>query len=72
MFKTSSKEIDVMFGELEHSCLLKMALECKQMGLSQSESLASIMEQTHGFSSHFKIQQVVNTAYNPGLNPDLI
>ncbi|MBY6057056.1 hypothetical protein KUV26_11050 [Leisingera daeponensis] len=61
-----------MFGELEHSCLLKMALECKQMGLSQSESLATIIEQTHGFSSPFKIQQVVNTAYNPGLNPDLI
>ncbi|MBQ4825705.1 hypothetical protein K3555_00215 [Leisingera sp. M527] len=61
-----------MFGELEHSCLLKMAVECKQMGLSQSESLTSIIEQTHGFSSPFKIQQVVNTAFNPGLNPDLI
>ncbi|WP_421053054.1 hypothetical protein [Leisingera sp. D0M16] len=72
MYETSSKEIDVMFGELEHSCLLKMALECKQMGLSQSESLASIIEQTHGFSSTFKIQQVVNTAFNPDLNPDLI
>lgn len=61
-----------MFGELEHSCLLKMAVECKQMGLSQSESLASIIEQTHGFSSPFKIQQVVHTAFHPELNPDLI
>lgn len=72
LWETSSKEIEIMFGELEHSCLLKMAIECKQMGLSQSESLASILEQTHGFSSPFKIQQVVNTAFNPGLNPDLI
>lgn len=61
-----------MFGELEHSCLLKMALECKRMGLSQSESLSALIEQTHGLSSAFKIQQVINTAFNPGLNPDLI
>lgn len=61
-----------MFGELEHSCLLKMAIECKRLGLTQSECQSTLIEQTHGFSSAFKIQQVVNTAFNPGLNPDLI
>ncbi|MBY6135422.1 hypothetical protein KUV61_06270 [Nocardioides marinus] len=61
-----------MFGELEHSCLLKMALECKRLGLTQSESLASLVEQTHGFSPHFKIQQVVHTVFHPGQNPDLV
>ncbi|MFW8635968.1 hypothetical protein [Cribrihabitans pelagius] len=61
-----------MFGEFEHTCLLKMAIECKDMGLSQSESLSAISARTHGLSAIFKIRQAIHTAFNPELSPDLI
>ncbi|EBA17461.1 hypothetical protein RSK20926_06982 [Roseobacter sp. SK209-2-6] len=61
-----------MFSELEHSCLLKLALECKHKGLSQSESLDSINTRMHGICSPFRISQAVDTAFHPERCPDLI
>ncbi|MCD9146901.1 hypothetical protein [Pseudophaeobacter flagellatus] len=61
-----------MFSEFEHTCLLKMALECRRDGLSQSESRAVIKSRTGDFSAAFMIRQVVHTAFHPERCPDLV
>lgn len=61
-----------MFSEFEHTCLLKMAFECRRKGLSPSESRASIKLRTRGFSAPLMIRQVVHTAFHPEHCPDLV
>ncbi|MGR3761534.1 hypothetical protein ACUXV3_15575 [Roseobacteraceae bacterium NS-SX3] len=65
------RENPAMFGEFEHACLLKMALTCKRLGLSEAECLSAVKAQTHGFSAPFRIRQAVHTAFHPEHCPDL-
>ena len=61
-----------MFSECEHACLLQMAIDCRDKGMSRPQAQQSIDLELHGFSSCFRISQAVETAYSPAPHPDLI
>ena len=52
-----------MVTELEHTCLVRMAEACKRRGLSLAEAQRHIEAETAGFSTSFRIAQVVRHVF---------
>jgi hypothetical protein len=59
-----------MFSECEHSCLVRLAQDCKRRGMTHNEAQRQIENDFGGFSTSFRIAQAVQHAFC--VTPDLV